>query len=778
MSRHGRNGPRPGGSGSVLPRAVQARLEQAVALHRAGDLNGAASLYTEIARAHPLHQDAPHLLGLVAYQQGRHAEALQRIDEAIRLSPNQASFHGSRGKVLAVLGRLDEALASFDRALALEARDADAQMNRAVVLQDLGRAAEALAGYDRVLAHNPGFAAAWHQRGIALHQLGRDEESAQSFERVIAMNPQYVDAHAWRAATLHRLGRSTEALDSCERAIALNPYHAEAWCHRGNVQQDRGEFASAFDSYERAVMLRADFAEAYLYRGNALRALGRATEALASYQRSLEIRDAQPQAHLQRGAVLLELGRTADALAAFDRAIALAPDAVQPLVGRGNALERLDRLEEALLAYDRALALDPSLVAAHTNRGGVLARLERHEESLASCTQALALDPSVARAHSNLGTALQALGRYDEAIAAYDAAIALEAGFAEAHANRGSALQQLGDADEALASYDRALTLAPEAPDARFNKALLLLSRGEFAQGWRLHEARWGSVDLVRARRPFSEPLWLGAESLRGRTVLLHGEQGLGDCLMFMRYAPRVAALGARVILELPSALLPLCTALAGVDEFVGRGEALPAFDLHCPLMSLPLAFGTTLETVPAEVPYLHADPERVRHWQRVIGTRGFRIGINWQGRRSRVDFGRSIPLAEFAPIAAVPGVRLISLQKHGGLDQLAGLPDGFVVETLGEDFDAGPGAFLDTAAVIAGLDLVITSDTSLAHLAGALGAPTFVALKHVPAWLWLLEGSTSPWYPSLTLFRQPRAGDWPALFATVAAAVAARIPR
>jgi tetratricopeptide (TPR) repeat protein len=319
---------------------------------------------------------------------------------------------------------------------------------------------------------------------------------------------------------------------------------------------------------------------------------------------------------------------------------------------------------------------------------------------------------------------------------------------------------------EALKNYDYATDLDPQYQIVYWNKAITLLRMGELFEGWKLYEKRWAHEEFIVNKRSFKQPLWLGQESLEGKTILLYSEQGLGDTLQFCRYAELVHARGAKVILEVPKFMIQVLEGLRGVERFVAKGDALPDFDFQCPLMSLPLAFKTSLETIPANVPYLFTRQERVQRWAKHIGSEGFKIGIGWQGStHGRVDVGRSFHLSLFEQIAKIEGVRLISLQKNTGTEQLQNLPAGMHIETLPQDFDAGDGAFLDSAAVMKCLDLVISSDTALTHLAGALGVKTWLPLKYVPDWRWMMERQDSPWYPSHRLFRQKSLGDWQGVF-------------
>ena len=329
-----------------------------------------------------------------------------------------------------------------------------------------------------------------------------------------------------------------------------------------------------------------------------------------------------------------------------------------------------------------------------------------------------------------------------------------------------------------MASYERAAVLRPTYADAHYNRALTALSLGDFAAGWAGYEYRWERDAAPTRKLAVSFPQWRG-EDLAGKRIIVFEEQGLGDVIQFARYVPLLAARGARVTLLARTVLHRLLRTLGGGIEITDRQPYGEHYDCQCALMSLPGVFGTTVETIPATVPYLRAEAALVAQWRERLGPHGFKIGISWQGNPSgKIDIGRSLPLCCFAPLASIPGVRLISLQKRHGLDQLQSLPPGMTVETLGEEFDEGPDAFVDSAAIIENLDLVISSDTGIVHLAGALGRPVWVAIKHLPDWRWLLERPDSPWYPTMRLFRQTEPGDWAGVFDRVAVALQHRLTR
>jgi FkbM family methyltransferase len=394
--------------------------------------------------------------------------------------------------------------------------------------------------------------------------------------------------------------------------------------------------------------------------------------------------------------------------------------------------------------------------------------MARPSEALASYDRAIDLAPGLAEAWNNRGNTLTELGRLAEALASFDRAIALRPDYADAFYNRGNALRKSKRVDEAISSYDRAIALEPKHAEAYMCRGIARLLSGHYPDGWSDYEWRF-KIRESQIRRPeIDAHVWQG-QSLLGRSIAVFTEQGLGDTIQFARYLPLLAQRGAQVSLLAPTELCRLFRPLNRQIKIINSIEQGQTFDFQCALMSLPLQLGTDLNSVPNQIPYLTPEAERVSHWKTRIGSQGFRIGIAWQGKpQSAIDRGRSIPLSAFIRLARLPGVRLISLQKHDGLEQLWSVPDKVAIETLGDNFDSGPDAFIDCAAVMANLDLVITSDTAIAHLAGALGRPTWVALRKVPDWRWLLEREDSPWYPTMRLFRQTTDGDWADVFSEI----------
>ncbi|MBV8806171.1 MAG: glycosyltransferase family protein, partial [Sinobacteraceae bacterium] len=508
-------------------------------------------------------------------------------------------------------------------------------------------------------------------------------------------------------------------------------------------------------------------------RGNTLKELGRLPEAEQSYSLALAIKPNDAVTLHSRALVRYLLRQYVEALRDYDALAAQGNEDAPALLGRGATLVALRRYGEALAPLERAAQLLPGDADAHIQRGVTLLNIERTAEAVESFDRAISIRPNLPEVWNNRGIALTLTGQLSQALDSFARAAALGSETAENLTNTGIVLKLLGRYRESAATFGRALTCNPDDPSARFALAFLHLTLGEFAAGWPLYEARFDVPALGNPARHFSTPRWNGSEPLQGTTLLVYAEQGLGDVIQFCRYLPLLSAQGASVVFEVMPSLEPLLRSLPGPIQLVGRGESLPPVDHHCPLLSLPLALNTRLDTIPAQVPYLTAEPERIAHWrQRLRALAGLRVGIAWQGNPAVEKLiwarGRSIPLAVLEPLAQLPGVSLVSLQKGPGLEQLRNVPFAERIVDLSGELDFGPGAFLDTAAVIAGLDLVISSDTSVAHLAGALGRPVWVVLAASPEWRWGLERSDSPWYPTMRLFRQTADRDWTVVLAAI----------
>jgi len=492
---------------------------------------------------------------------------------------------------------------------------------------------------------------------------------------------------------------------------------------------------------------------------------GRLADAERIYDKILSIEPRHFDSLRLRGVIDHQRGRHEDALHQLDRALAVNPNNVFALSNRGAVLHELKRFDEALISYDRALALRPDYADALCSRAVTLYELKRFDDALASCERALTIRPDYADALSNRGLVLKELTRFGEALASLDHALAVRPDFVQALVNRANVLREVKRFDEALVSYARAAAVQPNCAEAHFDQALCRMLTGDLDRGWEDYEWRWEVGRARREKRSFGRPKWDGSTELAGRTILLHAEQGFGDTIQFCRYIPLVAQRGARVILEVQLPLHELMRSLSGAKQIVSRGEPLPDFDAHCPLLSLPRAFSTRLETIPSAVPYLHASAQAVADWNERLGCRRSpRIGLAWSGRPSHPnDRNRSLALGALLPLFD-GNATFVSLQNDVRAGDRAILRGRTDLLHFGEQLTD----FAGTAALVSNLDLVITVDTSVAHLAGALGKPLWILLPYIPDWRWLLDRDDSPWYPTARLFRQNETRQWDGVIANV----------
>jgi tetratricopeptide (TPR) repeat protein len=547
------------------------------------------------------------------------------------------------------------------------------------------------------------------------------------------------------------------------------PAHLMQTIGQAVALHQQGRLDEAEKLYARALKLQRDNFDALHLLGVLNHQRGKANEAHRLIAAALKVDPGSPDALSNLGMVLNTLKRGPEALAALDKALAIAPDHADALNNRGNVLLDLKRPEEAIKAFDAVLAAAPSHLQARINRGNALTELGRVDAALADYEAALVAAPNHPLAHYNRGNALRLLGREPEAVVAYEHALTAAPEHVSAWLNRGHALAALNRHRDAITSYDRVLTLQGDHADAHFNAAMSLLTVGDYARGFQEYEWRWKRTGMV-ARKEFRKPPWLGETPLAGKNIVLHAEQGLGDTVQFARYVPQIARMGARVVLEVPSELKPLLAGLDGVAEVVARGEKLPPYDLHCPLGSLPLACKTDVPNIPAAMPYLRAPEAHLAKWRACLeNLPSPRVALAWSGRAAHPnDRNRSVALAQLKPLLSTPGVSFISVQRELRAEDAEVLSREPGITHVGAELDD----FADTAAVLTLCDLLICVDTSVAHVAGALGRQVALLVPFQPDWRWMLERDTSPWYPNIRLFRQAAPRDWDSVIARVRAAV------
>ncbi|BAE49512.1 Predicted O-linked N-acetylglucosamine transferase [Paramagnetospirillum magneticum AMB-1] len=703
---------------------------KAVELHQAGRLLEAVEIYQRILVANPYDEGANHLLGVACSQMGQFDLAIHLIGEAIRANDRVPDYHVNLGNALFSSRRLPEAEAAYRRALTLNTDIPEALFGLGNTLAQTGRLEESLEFHQSALALRPNFVEALANMAGVLSRLGRPAEAVEKLRRAVAERPGEASLQADLGRALLASGHRIEADVAVCRALRLAPDSPPILVAAADVIRARGRMEEALEHAARAAELAPNYPPAVLMLARQLRAMGRRDLSAETYLRLAGIEGAGV-AHLFDAAnALNEMSRLPEAVALYQALLAREHDHSEVWNNLGNALRELGELDRAAECYETAERLSPDDPVVMSNRAALLGSLGRVAEAEILCRKVVALQPGIGIPLSNLGQALYAQGRMEEAREQFDAA---------------------GAADSTN-------------DDIRFHRAIVRLMLGDFAEGWPLYEARWGNRKRAEPNRHFATPQWLGDEDLAGKTLLLWSEQGFGDTLQFVRFAPLATARGARVILEVQPALVSLLRGMPGIAQVVAVGDDTGPVDLQSPLMSLPMAFGITLESIPAAVPYLAPPPERLEPWTRRLNASlppGPRIGLVWAGDSREhdiectlIDRRRSLALKQLEPILAVEEASFVSLQV--GKQGLQARDEPRVA-----DLTAGITDFADTAALISGLDLVISVDTSTAHLAAALGKPVWLLSRFDGCWRWLQGRDDSPWYPTLRLYRQPAAGDW-----------------
>ncbi len=639
-------------------------------------------------------------------------------------------------------------------------------LRQAAMLFSEGRFEQAEPLYRRLLKLNPRASDLLRQIGICRLRLGDGAGALKRFEEALKLDPHSADGYAWRGHAFGAMGRLPEAVKSYERAVSCDARHFDAHYHRAAALEQLREPYAALASYETALALDPKSARARSGHANALGMVGRIDEAIVGYERAIALDPHFVDAHVNLSSTQLFCSRFALALESLERALRLRPDHPGATAIRPRILEGLGRYAEALAALEPLLRSTSADSDAWQMAGRILTRLRRADEALNCLDRALALAPADRAAAFARGLALAQLGRMSEVLQIFDGLLQAEPNDALALVNRGYAQIQLGRYYEGRTSIERALSLRPDQPRGRFQLALLDLTMGDYARGWEGYELRWFDSQSTLKPPALPMPRWSGAESLAGRTVLIYAEQGLGDTIQFTRFIPILAKRAARVVYDVPAQLRTLLQRdLPDNVEVIAPGDGSFAIDVQCPLLSLPLALGITLPSIPAPQQYLHADPDRLAAWRRRLGPDP-RIGLVWSGSPTHAnDRNRSISLSQLAPLF-VSGRRFVSLQetvRSADAITLAALPG---LEFVGDDFED----FEDTAAVATLCDLVIAVDTSAAHLAAALGRPVWLLVPFVPDWRWMLGRTDSPWYPSLRIFRQTCLGEWDDVIAQISA--------
>lgn len=677
------------------------------------------------------------VIALINRREGDAAAALAR--QLVESEPGVAMNLHVYGLALLAQTRADQAVEAFNRAIALDAGNPATFLKRGDALMMSNRPVRALKSYEQALSLSPKFAVAMKGAGDAAAVLGDLARAEKSYRAAIELNDGLHDAVLALSTVQLQLGKVDDALQTLDRLLRRDPQNALAWGSRGNVAYQSGRFEDAIESYQRAIALKPDFAPTHDNLGMAFMAVGRPEDAVVEHGKAIEL--------------------------APDFAIAWSRRAI----AKRSMADYAAALEDAEVGVQKA----PDSAMALNVRGIIRGDLGQFVEAQDDLRRAIQAAPDVPEFWNNIGSVLIDRGHYERAVERLDRALQLRWNYAEAHSNRGLAMQNLGKFDHAAHAFDQAVKHAPGFPEAYKRRANLKLLQGAFQEGWADYQK---SLGLYRPREGAQNaiPRWEG-QSLLGKSILLSEPNGFGDLFQFWRYVPNLISMGADVFfLGAPRIFRILQSSNYNV-RYLEQFPEGKQFDFQAELWTLPMAFGTDSGTIPDGVPYLHAEKPRLETWQRILPLSTRNVGIFWQGSTKRLmDRSKALQLSDLLPLAEVPGVRLVSLQQGAGVEQIDAARGDMRLIVPDDSRDAEY-AFADTAALIQRLDLVVTVDSSIAHLAGAMGRPTWVALKHVPDWRWGLDVDGSPWYPQTRLFRQEKPGDWSSVIEQMRAALLTR---
>lgn len=732
-------------------------IQQGINFHIKGNLADARKIYEAVIDIDPTHADATHLLGVISQQSGDPQSAFTLISRAITLNPNNPSYHSNLGATLRKLGNAVEAISAYQRAIHLKpiypealnnlgnawldsaqpdeaihmfrrAIDQkqdyrEAWLNLGKTLVQQGRYKEAVAELETASKRIPSEPRIWTLLGIALTKGNNFEAALESHDQALLRAPKSPDAQIARIETLIAAGTLDIAIHQCNLLIESNPTLAVPFNLRGMAYQRSGLHEDAISDFNMAILFDESFASAYRNRALSRIELNLVDLAIEDCRSATEIEPTNSLNYSRYGIALYKSKDIVSALDTFEKALSLNSQNLEAIIHSANALAEADKLDLALARYRQAVSIAPNNSDIYFNKAFALQEAGQLNEALESYRECLRLEPTNKEAHNNIAAVFRTLNKMPECFHHFDLAI------------------QLGH------------------EKARWNKAVALLLFGNFVEGWQLYEARW-EAGLGLKHTPFAEPLWLGKEDIKGKTILLHPEQGFGDTIQFSRYATLVADLGAEVILEVPSRLKDLAKTLKGIRHVIASGDERPEFEFQTPLLSLPLAFSTTAASIPAEIPYLEAENHLLDKWLEILRPSSCpRVGVVWRGNpENKNDKFRSMELKHLIEnvVSARPNIEFISIQKDPTDEEKLMMANSGIRDTSSQQ-----DSFSDAAALCKLMDLIITVDTAVAHLAGALGSPTWILLSKSSDFRWLVDRNDTPWYPTAQLFRQKTLNNW-----------------
>lgn len=609
------------------------------------------------------------------------------------------------------------------------------------------------------------------QYAVQLIQASRLDEARRIVLQVLQQEPNNHEAIHLMAYTANSMGNWTESEDYLRRAVALNPHSAVYIQNLGALLNARGQVDEAVACFQKSMTLDPRYPDPVMKMGLVYESRKDFDTAAEYYRKAIAIQPDFAEAHCNLGDILVQKSQFAEALTAYGNALRINPNLAEAYANRATAFDKLGREDEALAELQRAVQINPNMPLALVSLGQLMSRKGKIEQAIPHIRRATELAPGNVNFRSALAIAHLRLGQYEQAVEHCRRANQIDSNFIDPWVNLGLALTDLGEHDQALKAYDRALQIDPTCSSTQANRALIHLRRGDFEKGFADYDHRWQLGEFQQMMQKYTCPRWSG-EPLAGKTLILWHEQGFGDTIHLIRYAKIMADQGATIIAQAQPQLLGLLKSVAGISRLITRSDSLPSADFHAPMLSIPGILNTRPDRIPAEVPYITPDPALVEQWrERMAPHAGYRVGIAWCGNpHLRLDHERSIPLKQFLPLSRIGGVKLFSLQVGMGTDQLRTVPMNLI------DLTSYIRDFSDTAACIANLNLLITVDTAVLHLAGAMAKPVWGLIQKWPDWRWQLDREDSPWYPTIRLFRQPRLKDWASVMDRIASELPAEI--
>lgn len=737
-------------------------LQEAIKAFESGNLNSAELLLKKLTSFDPKNLPALQILGLIKAVQEDYKESAIFLERAANLQPNDASIQFNLAKALMDSGNDEKAVTHHKKTVTLNPHNSQAWLNYGKSVFNLGRYDEALELYDQAIRHKPDYYDAWINKSLVLFVLKRYLEADENCNQALLLKPDSCEANNNKGIILHALNQFEEALKYYELSIELNSNYYEAHNNKGITLHALERYEEALKHYDCAIALKPDYYEAWTNRGLTFQELKSNDNALLNFNKALSLNPTSTKCLLNRGLFFHEIGSFEEALNDYDLAISLKPDYFEVWSNRGVTLQELKCYDDALSNYEQAIQLAPHYSDAWLNKASLLYELRKFNEALTSCEIAINKNPDNFKAHNNKGLILTALNRHEEALLSFNECLHLKPSFSLALSNRGFTLHGLNRNQEALIDFNLALSINPNDEQTLWNKGLALLVEGDLESGFSLYETRLRSKKISTHFRSYNAPIWTGNECLRNKTIFVYGEQGFGDCIQFSRYLKLISNLGAHIVFEVPHALVSLMNNLDGVSKVIAMGQEPPPFDFHVALMSLPAIFKTNINNIPSDPHYFNLKeyPNKLMEWQTRLESKiKPRIGLVWSGNLNhKNDKNRSLLLETVVPYLPSQ-FEYICLQKEIRHEDQLTLNLNPNILSFSEFLND----FLDTAALIQQLDLVISVDTSVAHLSAALGQQTWILIPFAPDWRWLLNRDDSPWYRSVRLYRQDSIGNWSA---------------